>query len=194
MGLFRRREPLHVQLAREAGLDAAAAVQAEPQPSPDGARPPALDVGMHGLQRPRTWDATVTAEAHGIDGDEATFVALPDGTLLVEQGPDQSLEPLAAAVEQELRPPYRARAVRQGDTMWAVQARRIEVLEIPDGPGGDSIEVTHTIDGTTFSIDDARSFGSLPALEERGAREGSEYTVRADRLDGDLWEVRAAAL
>jgi hypothetical protein len=190
VGLFRRREPLHVQLAREAGLDAASAAQVQPTDT----RPPTLDVGMHGLQRPRTWDVTVTTEAHGLDGDEATFVALPDGTLLVEHGPDQSLEPLAAAVEQELRPPYRARAVRQSDTMWAVQARRIEVLEIPDGPGGDSIEVTHTRDGTTFSIDDARSFGSLPALEERGAREGSEYTVRADRLDGDLWEVRAAAL
>ena len=189
MGLFRRREPLHVQLAREAGLDAAA----QPQPI-DPQQPPTLDVGMHGLQRPRTWDVTVTAEAHGIDGDQATFVTLPDGTLLVEQGPDQSLEPLAAAVEQELAPPYRARAARQSDTMWAVQARRIEVLEIPDGPGGDSVEVTHTRDGTTFSIDDARSFGSLPVLEERGAREGSEYTVRADRLEGDLWEVRAAAL
>ena len=59
-------------------------------------------------------------------------------------------------------------------------------------PGGDTIDVTHTVDGTTLSIDDARSFGSLPALEERGAREGAEYTVHAERLDGDLWEVRAA--
>jgi hypothetical protein len=188
VGLFRRREPLHVQLAREAGLDAAA------RPQPVEPPTPTLDTGMHGLQRPRTWDATVTAEAEGIDGDEATFVALPDGSLLVEQGPETSLEELAAAVEQELRPPYRARAVRRGDTLWAVQAKRIEVLELPDAPGGDSLEVTHTRDGTTFSIDDARSFGSLPALEERGAREGREYTVRADRLDGDLWEVRAAAL
>jgi len=189
VGLFRKGEPIHVQLAREAGLDAPPA-----RGSAEDPRPPTLDVGMHGLQRPRTWDATVTVEADGIDGDTATFVALPDGTLLVEQGPDTSLEPLAAAVEQELRPPYRARAVRQSDTMWAVQARRIEVVQIPDGPDGDSIELTHTNDGTTYSIDDMRSFGSLPALEERGGREGAEYTVRADRLDGDLWEVRAAAL
>jgi len=188
VGLFRRREPLHEKLAREAGLGL------DPQPQPVDPRPPTLETGIHGLHRPRAWDATVTTDADGIDGDEATFVALPDGTLLVEQGPDGSLEALAAAVEQELRPPYRARAVRRGETLWAVQARRIEVLELRDAPGGDAIEVTRTADGTTLTIDDARTFGSLPALEERGAREGVEYTVRAERLDGDLWEVRAAAL
>jgi len=67
-------------------------------------------------------------------------------------------------------------------------------IGIPDGPGGDEIELTHTADGTTFSVDDAQQFGSVPALEERGAREGAEYTVHAERLDGDLWEIRAAAL
>ena len=86
MGLFRRREPLHERLAREAGL------QMDPQPEPVDPRPPTLETGIHGLHRPRAWDATVTADAEGIDGDEATFVALPDGTLLVEQGPDGSLE------------------------------------------------------------------------------------------------------
>ena len=75
-----------------------------------------------------------------------------------------------------------------------MQARRIEVLELADAPGGDMVEVTHTVDGTTLTIDDSRTFGSVPALEERGAREGAEYTVHADRLDGDLWEVRAAPL
>lgn len=188
MGFFRRSEPVHVRLAREAGLGTPA------EPRPVDPRPPTLETGVHGLQRPRAWDATVTADAPGIEGDEATFVALPDGSLLVEQGPDASLEPLAAAVEQELRPPYRARAVRRGETLWAIQARRIEVLRLRDGPEGDTIEVTRTADGTTLSIDDARTFGSVPELEERGAREGGEYTVRAERLDGDLWEVRAAAL
>jgi hypothetical protein len=189
VGLFRRREPLHERLAREAGL------QLDPQPEPvDPGPPPTLEPAIHGLHRPRAWDATVTADAEGIDGDEATFVALPDGTLLVEQGPDASLEALAAAVEQELKPPYRAHAVRRGETLWAVQARRIEVLELADAPGGDTVEVTRTVDGTTLTIDDSRTFGSVPALEERGAREGAEYTVHADRLDGDLWEVRASAL
>ena len=43
------------------------------------------------------------ADAPGLDGDEAVFVALPDGSLLVEEGPDGELAPLAAAVEQEVR-------------------------------------------------------------------------------------------
>jgi hypothetical protein len=46
----------------------------------------------------------------------------------------------------------------------------------------------------TLAIDDRRIFGTIPVLEERGQREGSEYTVHAERLDDDVWEVRAAAL
>jgi len=184
VGLFRRREPLHERLAREGGLVAPPAVD-----------PPAWQaVGVHGLQRPREADVTLTTDAPGIEGDAARFVTLPDGTLLVEEGPDTSLEPLATAVDAELQPPYRARAVRQGESLWAVQASRIEVLELPGGPDGDEIDLTRTADGTTVAVDDARIFGSIPALEERGAREGREYTVHAERLDGDLWEVRAAAL
>jgi hypothetical protein len=185
VGLFRRREPLHEQLAREGGLIA---------PEPQSTRAEWQETGIHGIARPREWDATVTADAPDIAGDAARFVVLPDGTLLVEEGPDDSLEPLAAAVERALQPPYRARAARQRESMWAVQARRIEVLEIRDGPAGDAIEVTRTADGTTLAVDDAREFGSIPLLEQRGEKEGPEYVVRAERLDGDLWEVRAAAL
>lgn len=185
MGLFRRREPLHERLAREAGMTA--------QPSVDP-RPPWQETGVHGLQRAREWDATVTADAPEIDGDTVRFVALPDGSLLVEDGAEGSLEPLAAAVEQSLRAPYRARGVRQGESLWALQARRIEVLELPGAPDGDALDLTHTGEGTVLAVDEQRVFGSLPALEQRGAREGRDYAVHAERLDGDLWEIRAAAL
>ena len=186
MGLFRRREPLHERLAREAGLD-------RPLPPPDP-RPAWGETGIHGVHRAREWDATVTADAPDIVGETAGFVALADGTLLVEDGPDDSLEPLAAAVEQVVRAPYRARAARQNESLWAVQARRIELIDLPTAPAGDEIDLTHTADGSTLSVDGARTFGSLPPLEERGAREGREYTVHAERLDGDLWEISAAAL
>jgi hypothetical protein len=185
VGFFRRREPLHERLAREAGLTT--------QPSLDP-RTPWQETGVHGLQRPREWDATITVDAPDVEGDAARFVALPDGTLLVEEGPDGSLEPLAAAVEQQVQAPYRAEAVRRGETLWAVQARRIEVLELPGAPEGDVLDLTRTADGTAFAVDEQRTFGSLPALEERGAREGRDYAVHAARLDGDLWEIRAAAL
>jgi hypothetical protein len=185
VGFFRRREPLHERLAREAGMTT--------QPPLDP-RPAWQEAGIHGLQRAREWDATITVEAPGVDGDAARFVALPDGSLLVEEGPDGSLEPLAAAVEQQVGAPYRAEAVRRGESLWAVQARKIEVLELPGAPEGDVLDVTHTDDGTAFSVDGARAFGSLPALEERGEREGRDYAVHAERLEGDLWEVRAAPL
>lgn len=186
MSIFRRREPLHERLAREGGLRGG--------PPPLDPRPPLLPTGIHGLQRPRAWDVTLTAEADGIDADEATFVALPDGSLLVEDGPDDALGGLAEAVEQELRPPYRAHAVRRGETLWAVEARRLEVLELPGAPDGDTLDVTRAGDEVEVRVDGQRIFGSIPALEQRGEREGRDYAVHAERLDGDLWEVRAAPL
>jgi hypothetical protein len=186
VGLFGRREPLHERLARQGGL--------EPPAEPVDPRTRWQEVGVHGLQRPRAWDVTVTVDAPDVEGDAVRFVTLPDKSVLVEEGADSSLDSLAAAVEEVLQPPYRARAVRQGESLWAVQARRIEVIALPDGPAGDELELTHTAEGTTLVIDDARQFGSIPALEARGERAGREYTVRAERLDGDLWEVRAAPL
>ena len=76
MSLFRRKESLHERLAREGGL-----VEREPPA-------PWREVGVHGMQRPREWDATHTVEAPGIEGDAATFVVLPDGSVLVEDGSD----------------------------------------------------------------------------------------------------------
>jgi hypothetical protein len=172
LGLFGRKEPLHERLAREGGL-----IAREP-------RAPWREVGIHGMQRPREWDATVTTEAPGIEGDAATFVVLPDGSVLVEDGPDDSLQTLADAVEQELQPPYRARASRVRGDLWAVQARRIQVVKIRNAPDGESIELTR--DGLV--VDGARAFGSVPALEGLGD------VVRAERLDGDLWEVKVSAL
>ena len=184
MALF-RREPLHERLAREGGLVAPASVDP---------RPAWQETGIHGLQRPREWDATVTADAPEVEGDAVRFVTLPDGTVLVEEGPESSLEPLAAAVDATLRPPYRARGARQGESLWMLQARRIEVLALPDAPDGETLDLTHTVEGTELRVDGQQIFGSLPALQERGAREGPEYVVHAEPLDGDLWEIRASAL
>jgi hypothetical protein len=174
VGIFRRNEPLHERLAREGGL-------APDAPDP---RPPWQETGIHGIPRAREWDVTATAEAPEIEGDAARFVVLPDGTLLVEDGPDTSLEPLAAAVEESLQPPYRARAARQSETLWAVQARRIRVVELSDGPAGETIELTRD----ALLVDGERAFGTIPELGELGD------VVRAERLDGDLWEVQVADL
>ena len=174
MSFFRRGEPLHERLAREGGL-----VERTEEP-----RAPWREVGIHGMQRLREWDVTQTVEAPGVDGDAAAFVVLPDGSILVEEGPDTSLQQLADAVEEELPPPYRARAARQRDDLWAVQARRIEVVQIRMPPEGDSIELTRE----GLRVDGQLTFGSIPELEGRGD------VVRAERLDGDLFEVSASSL
>ena len=182
MGLF-RRESLHERLAREGGL-------AEPS-----GVPPAWDAtGIHGgVARPREWDLVTTVPAPDVEGDAVDFVALPDGSLLVEQEEgDATLEPLAAAVEQKLQPPYRARGARQTDALWAVSARRIETASFE--AEGERIELTETADGKILRIDGMPVFGSVPALEELGEPAGPSYAVHAQRLDADLWEVRVAAL
>lgn len=172
MSLFRRDQPLHVRLAREGGLVL----------GDEGPPPAPWDIsGIHGLHRPRRWDAVLTVDAPDLDGDEARFVALPGGDLVVEEGPD-GLETLAAAVERELDPPYRAEAVRRHGTLWAVAARAIEVLALP-GVAGEEIELAVHGNERTLAVDGRKAFGSIPALER------PEHVVRASRVDGELWEV-----
>jgi hypothetical protein len=181
MKLF-RRESLHERLAREGGLV-----------EPVGVRPAWGEAGIHGVHRVREWDLVSTVAAPELQGDKVDFVALPDGSLLIEeeQG-DATLEPLAAVVEQKLQPPYRARGARQTDVLWAVSARRIETARFE--AEGERIELTETADGKILRVDGMPVFGSVPALEELGEPAGPSYAVHAQRLDADLWEVRVAAL
>jgi hypothetical protein len=183
---FWRREPLHERLAREGALD-------REEPAPHDVRPRWGETGIHGVHRLREWDTVATVDAPDVPGDAVGFVSLPDGSLLVEEGDAEAeLDPLAQAVEAELDPPYRARATRQTERLWAVSARRIAVVEL-DSPG-EAVELTSHGDERTLIVDGERAFGSIPALERLGEREGRSYAVLAERLDGDLWEVRVSAL
>jgi len=173
---LRRREPLHVRLAREGGI---------PLGEPE-ARAPWDASGIHGLHRVREWDAVVTVAAPEVEGDRAAFVALPGGDLVLEEGPDH-LAPFAVALERELDPPYRAEAVRRDDALWAVAGRRIEVVELP-GVTGSELELATHKGERTLLVDGERAFGSVPALER------PDHVVRARRIDGDLWEVDEAPL
>jgi hypothetical protein len=198
VSLFRRGKPLHLRLAEAGGLDSGYGDAARP-PAP-AAQPPGWDgeqrgePGIHGVPRARRWDTVATVDVPGLAGDAVHFVALPDGTLLVEEDePDGALAPLADAVEERLPPPYRAEAVRRGPEHWAVAARRIETAEVP-GLRGDDAELTSTPDGRALRLDGRPAFGSARALERVGEATGPEYVVRARRLEGDLWEVEANPL
>jgi len=176
-----RREPIHKKLAREARLE-----QQEPPLIDPG--PHWGVTGIHGVPRPRRWDAVASANAPGLAGDELHFVALPGGDLIVDEDePEGTLAPLAEAVELTIEAPYRAEAVRQRNDVWAVAARRVLVAELD--ADGNEIELVNGEGGRTLMVDGAREFGSVPELARLGRGEGEHFVVRARRLDSRLWEV-----
>ena len=198
MGFLRRRQPFHRRLAEAADIESGLDVPERP-PS-QAAEPPSWDgeargePGIHGIARSRRWDAVATAEAPRLRGDIVHFVSLPDRTLLVEENePDDGVSPLADAVDAALSPPYRAEAVRRGETSWAVGASRIQVAEVP-GLTGDEAELAVTRQGRDLQVDGRTVLGRAAALERLGEAQSAEYVVRAHRLDGDLWEVEATPL
>ena len=189
MPFWRRRRPVHQELAEGTNL-----LQWEPRPTPAvgfGAEG-TLDV-LHG-GRPRRWDAVVSAEAPLLTGDAVHFVALPDGTLIVEERVARgALDPLVEALEQQLPAPYRAEAVRR-EGVWAAAANRIEVLELPEGVPGDTIELASRGGERELTVDGEPSLIPLPTLEHFAAARYEDYVARAERIDGDLWDVRVSAL
>ena len=198
MGLFRRRKALHERLAEAGGIATGLIASKDGQglsaetPGWDGE--PRGEPGIHGVPRARRWDTVATADAPELTGDTVHFVALEDGTLVVEEDePDGALATLAEAVEQTTPPPYRAEAVRKGLATWAVAASRIAITAIP-GLKGDSVELTSTREGRILKVDGRTTMGSARELERLGEIEGTQYVVLATRLDGDLWEVEATAL
>lgn len=194
MGFFRRRKPLHERLADEGGLTGELRTPGLVAETPgwDGER--RGEPGIHGVPRARRWDAVASADAPDLKGDAVHFVTLDDGTLVVEEDePDGALASLADAVEQTIPPPYRAEAVRKGQTTWAVAASRIAIASIP-GLNGEEAQLTSTREGRVLRVDGHTAMGSARELERLGETEGTEYVVLAKRLDGDLWEVEATAL
>jgi hypothetical protein len=199
-----RREPIHKRLAREGRLEAEPDLVREAAPEPVPTHEPEPDfahgtgprfgpTGVDGIPRPRRWDAVVPARAPGLVGNEVHFVALPNGDLVVDEDePENTLAPLAEAIEQTLQPPYRAEAIRRDGDSWGVAARRIEVAKL-DAPG-DELEVIANDGGRTLAVDGERTFGGIPELQRIGERQGLTYVVRARRLEDAFWEVEAHPL
>jgi hypothetical protein len=182
---WRREKPLHEQLAEDGGMTLASTGGREVAPWDKA--------GIHGMPRPRRWDAVVSAEAD-LPGDVVHFVALEDRSLIVDEDvPDDQLSPLADAVEAQLDPPYRAEATRRGERLWAVGATKITVATITDEIAGDSVELAVQDGEATLLVDGALAFGLLPGLESL-AEGMPSYVIRADRIDGDAWEVRVSPL
>jgi hypothetical protein len=198
LGLFRRRrETLNEQLLREAGLDPAQSL-GDPQPQPL-LQPPSIlaaaGVPDGSSLRPKEWDAAVTADVPGLAGNRIEFTTLPTGDVIVsEETGDADVTPLADAVEQRMRPPYRAIAQRQAGDLWAVGAKQIRVAQI-SFPDGDKHEFSHHVDRGELRVDGEPSDALVPPeLGRLAETAGDSFFVEAERIDGDLWEVKVTAL
>jgi hypothetical protein len=200
VGLFRRRqETLNEQLLREAGLDPAQ-VLGDPQPAPlppelSGSVLDAVGVPDGSKVGPKEWDAAVTATVPGLAGDRVEFTTIPNGDVIVskEEG-DGDLSPLADAVERRVSPPYRAVGQRQEGDLWAVAAKRIQVVEIP-AVEGDKLALSQRGRDYDLRVDGEPSDEAVPLqLGALGQAVGDSFYVEAERIDGDLWEVRVSAL
>ena len=188
MPFWRRDEPAHKKLAR-----------ALPSTSFEEPRDPLEHMAsavpaIHGGSRPRRWDTVVTVDAPSLPGHAVHFLALADGTLIVDEDvPDESLTPLADAVEEQLELPYRAEGVRRGETVWAVAAKEVNVAEIDEVVEGNVVELSVNEGEKTTLVDGETVFGSLADFE-RLAEGHDAFVLRAERLDGNLWEVEVSPL
>jgi hypothetical protein len=161
---------------------------------------PGLELpGVTGVARPRgPWDVVTTADAPALPGDTVSFVALEDGTLVVDQDvPDGSVTPVAVAVETQLEPPYEAVAVRNPDEkgIWRVAASRVSIA--PAEPGGaDRVELARVDGEVSATIDGIESTpGSAPrGLLDVLAQMDGDAALTAERLDETTWVAHRWAL
>ena len=198
MGLFRRRrETLNEQLLREAGLDPVQVLGEAMPPQPQQVRSllGALGVPDGSSPTPREWDAAVTVDAPGLLGHRIEFTTLPNGDVIVsEEAGDADLSLLADAVEQRMRPPYQAVAQRQHGDLWAVAANQIQVAQIPFLEG-DKLALSQHGDYGELRVDGEPSDSLVPPeLERLAETAGESFYVEAERIDGDLWQVRVTAM
>ncbi len=144
--------------------------------------------GVMGVGPGRTWDAVVATHAPSLTGDSVTFVALEDGTLVVnEDVPDGSLTPVADQIEEMVSPPYRAAAARGEGDVWTAVAEKVLIVEIAE-VSANELELT-VVDGErTLTIGDDQDERALPALDALAEEHGS-VAIHAERVDGDTFAV-----
>ena len=156
--------------------------------------------GLTGVEQPRgPWDAVTSAHAPDLPGDTFSFVALEDGTLVVDDDvPDGSATPLADAVERELRRPYEAVAVRRDDEdgLWRIAAVDVLIAAAAPDDASERVdlarvggEVTATVDGDEADPDRAPR-GLLDLL----AHLGGDAALTGERLDEATWVAQRWAL
>jgi hypothetical protein len=151
-------------------------------------RSPTEIAGVTGVGAGRTWDAVVSTHAPDLTGDAVTFVALEDGTLVVDQVvADGSLTPIAETLEEMVPPPYRAAAARTDNDVWTAVAESVQIVSLP-GVEGDAVDLTIVGSERTLTVDGEPTELAMQPLDDlAGAHES--VSVHAERVDGDLYAV-----
>ena len=151
--------------------------------------------GIHGVPRPREWDAVASAEAPGVPGDELEFVVLEDGTLIVDEDlPEGVLSPLADALDVLIEAPYHAYARRRGQDVWAAAAFVVDVVEVSEELPGDTVSIS-VQDGLRETLVGDQHYGSrIQSLEQYAEADFEAYVLEGTRIDGELWEVTVSPL
>ena len=170
-------------------LAALMGAQADGTPGQPTDGDPVLGIpGFSEAPRGRTWDALTSAHAPDLTGDAVAFVALEDGTLLVEDDvPDGSLTPLADAIEAVVPAPYRAAALRTDDDVWSAVAERVSVVGLP-GFEGDTVDLT-VVGGVRDVSADGEPTSQPVAPLDALAVELGDVSIHGERVDGDLFAV-----
>jgi hypothetical protein len=202
LGFFKRERPIHEQLAEEAGLDIdglddelAAGAGATGESLRTRVPMPSDLLAVHGIPREPEWDAVASAQAPDLPGEDLEYVALADGTLVVDEDvPDESLSPLAEALEGQISPPYHGYAFWQQDDVWAVAAKRVQIVEVPEDVPGDEVELAVNGGARSTVVDGEESGAEIPSLETFAAQQFGSFVLRANRLDDLLWEVTVIPL
>ena len=114
-------------------------------------RPPAARVGRHRDRSPPS------SRESGRSSSCSTTRSI------VEYGPTRDRD---VRRRDLARPAVPSRGVRREDGLWAVAARRIEVVELP-GVDGHELELSRHDDERTLIVDGSRSFGSIPRAGAR---------------------------
>ncbi len=145
------------------------------------------------MHRPRDWDSVVLVQAGGAPGPVERFVALPDGSNVVEETGDAStVDAVAEALDWER--PYRAEAVRRDDATWAVGIRAIQVIELPASILGDELEIVWDGRERSTLVGGVPSLASVSELERLASARFDTWVVRATRLRDAYWEVEIGPL
>jgi hypothetical protein len=200
VGFFRREKPIHEQLAEDAGLDIDGlgdelAAGAAREGLETGAPMPSDLLAVHGIPREREWDAVASAQAPDLPGEHVEYVALADGTLVVDEDvPEGSLSLLADALEGQISPPYHGYAFWQQDDVWAVAAKRVQIAEVPEDVPGDDVELTVNNGARSTVVDGEETRVEIPSLETFASQQFGSFVLRASRLDDLLWEVTVIPL